>query len=293
MKIKVRNFPHPVLNPVTDDFQSSYFQGRISSQREEDEYLVFTVKFDLKNKKLQELIDNRKANFTVHFECISTMIRMSYSVFSSSLEVKISKNDLNKKIDVNFFILAEDRIDDYINDDTHSDFEGIYFRILKGDILAYSESQTIHIEKTPISKTNSIFKVSKDTYLKDSGIKISTMDHQIEISIPEDSYERIAKLKAFGEDCNKVLITMLYLPALIDTLFNIYLISGDVYALAGIENLDWYRTLEKKLHIMGYNISDIKPYEITQISYQLLLPSNGLPWTALENIVYKEEADAE
>jgi hypothetical protein len=293
MKLRVRNFPHPVLNPVSDDFEVGSFNGRIVGQREENELLVFLIEFNLKNPKLQELIEEKKAKYNIHFECVTTMQRLSRSEYSPTFEVTIPSNLLNKKVDVNFFILAEEEIDDYTNEDAHTDFEGINFKIKKGDILAYSESQTIHIEKKPMSNTHSIFKVTKDTNPEAPAIKISLNDHQIDIALPEVSYNRVANLKAYGEDCNRVLISMLYLPSLIDTLFNVQSIAKDEYLLADIENFDWYRTLEKKLETMGYDIITLKLEDITQISYEMLNDSKETAWIALESIVFREEVEKE
>ncbi|MFF2447924.1 hypothetical protein ACFVSW_12570 [Neobacillus sp. NPDC058068] len=290
MKIKVRNFPHPVLNPVSDDFRAGSFKGKIVTQNEEDYFLEFTVNFELDNEKLKELIETNMAKYYVHFECVTTMQRITRSGSASTFKIEIPKNDLNKKIDVNFFILAEEKIENYTNVDAHVDFQGINFKIQKGDILAYSESQTIHIEKQPMSNTNSIFKVSKNTSSNAPAIRISLFDHQIDITLPEVSYSKIANLKAFGKDCNDVLISMLYIPALIDTLYNVQTIAkDDEYLLEEIESLDWFRTLEKKLKNLGYNITDIKSEDITSISYELLNSSKDASWVALENIVYRED----
>ena len=290
MKIKVRNFPHPVLNPVSDDFRVGSFKGKISTQNEEEFYLEFMVNFELDNEKLKELIETKKAKYYVHFECVTTMQRIIHSGSESTLKIEIPKRDLNKRIDVNFFILAEEKIDNYTNADAHLDFQGVNFNIQKGDILAYSESQTIHIEKQPMSNTNSIFKVSKNTSSNASAMRIYLFDHQIDITLPEVSFSKVANLKAFGKDCNDILISMLYMPALIDTLFNVQSIAkDDEYLLEEIESLDWYRTLEKKLNNMGYNITDLRLEDITGISYELLNSSKDASWIALENIVYRED----
>ncbi|WML57755.1 hypothetical protein [Neobacillus sp. PS2-9] len=293
MKLKARNFPHPVLNPVSDDFRKGFFKGKIVSQSEENGLLVFIVEFILENSKLKELVETGKAIYNVHFECVSTMQRRTFSLSNPTNKISIPKNLMNKKIDVNFFVLAKEEIRNYSNVDAHIDFMGVNFNIQKGDILAFCDSQTIHIEKKPMSNTNSIFKVSKDTSPQAPAIKIAFNDHQINIALPEVSFDKVSHLKAFGDDCNKILVSLLYLPALIETLFSIQSIAQDEYSLEEIENLDWYRTLEKKLQTMGYNIIDLKLEDITGISYELLNSSKEAALVSLENIVYLEGADNE
>lgn len=294
MKVKARNFPHPVLNPVSDDFQKGYFKGNILEQVEENDMLEFSISLDLNNTELQDLIQSKKASFNIHFECISTMQRLTFSESKLVFKISIAKELLNKKVDVNFFILADQKIENYTNIDVHPDYTGVRFRIQKGDILAFSESQTIHIEKQPISNTNSIFKVSKATDPKAPSMNVDFTDNQIEITLPEISYEKVGHLQAFGNDCNKILIAMLYLPALIDTLFNVQdMAKENELDLENISSLDWYRTLEKKLQKMGYSIAELNLDEITRLSYDLLNSSSEAPLVSLENIVYSREGDDE
>ena len=228
---------------------------------------------------LQQLISSEKVKFSVHFECISTMQRFTFTSSLLDFDILINKELLNKKIDVNFFILADEKIDNYTNKDSHSDYDGVFFNIQKGDILAFAVSQTIQIDKEPFSDTNSIFKISKTSDGNAPSVSIDFSDHQIEIILPELSYEKIGKLQDYGDDCNKVLISMFYLPALIDTLFNIQLIAADdEYELGEYSSLDWYLTLDKQLQKMGYSITELSGDNILRISYDLI---NSLPDTSL------------
>lgn len=302
MKLKIRNFPHPVLNPLTDDFKNSRFDGAIVEYKENDDEIVFLIEYKLKNNTLRNLIGMEKACFNAHFECASTMKRIAFSFSESDLkmisdngnevtlqgEIKIPSRYLNKKVDVNFFILSSENMDDYKNDEVHEDFLGESFKIQKGDILAFGITQTIHIEKEPIASSNSIFKISKAIDDKTS-VSIDLSGDQIEITVPESSYDKIGRLTKFGDNYNKVLVSMLYFPALIDALFNIYFIKDDPYELAQYESLDWFRTLEKKFKNLGFDIKDLEREVITPIAYELLNEDKDQPWNALEKINYDEE----
>ena len=304
MKLKIRNFPHPVLNPFTDDFKNSFFKGAIVEFKENNDEIVFLVEYKLKNNTLRNLIGMGKACFNAHFECASTMKRMAFSFSESELkmlsdngnevtlqgEVKIPTRYLNKKVDVNFFILSNENMDSYKNDEVHEDFLGESFKIQKGDILAFGITQTIHIEKEPIASSNSIFKISKAIDYK-TPIRIDFSGDQIKIIVPESSYDKIGRLTKFGDNYNMVLASMIYFPALIDALFNICFIKDDPYELVQYESLDWFRTLEKKLKNLGFDIKDLEREDITPIAYQLLNEETDRPWNALENINYDEEED--
>lgn len=60
MRLKTRNFPHPVLNPVTDDFINSNFSAFISKQSADDTNIKFNFSISLNNKDLEELITDKE-----------------------------------------------------------------------------------------------------------------------------------------------------------------------------------------------------------------------------------------
>jgi len=278
MRIKARNFPHPVLNPVNDDVINSYFKASITKVNETEDLFEFTIQIDLDNEYLQELISSKKASFNIHFECTSTMQRLNFSRYINNFKVSIKKELLNKSVDVNFFILAEEYLESYKNNYAHTDYADTSFKIQKGDMLAFSVAQTIKIEKTPLANTNSIFKVSRNNKKNAPSFEISLGGEQIEISLPEKSYELVEDLQRYGSNYTNVLIAIIYTPALIDTLFSIQDNSNE------ISDLDWYRTLEEKIKRLNYEISSLEPENITKIAYDLLNESSEAPFESLKNI---------
>lgn len=278
MRIKAKNFPHPVLNPVNDDVINSYFNALITEVNETEDLFEFTIQIDLENEYLQELISLKKASFNIHFECTSTMQRLNFSRYSNNFKIPIKKEILNKSVDVNFFILAEEYLESYKNNNAHTDYENTSFKIQKGDVLAFSVAQTIKIEKTPLANTNSIFKVSKNNKKNAPSFEVSLEGDQIEISLPEKSYELVEDLQHYGSNYTNVLVAIIYTPALIDTLFSIQDNSSEV------SDLDWYRTLEEKIKRLNYEISSLEPENITKIAYDLLNESSEAPFESLKNI---------
>ena len=305
MKLKSRNFPHPVLHPLTDDIVKSYFTGRITDHEEVNHSIIFSLEFKLKNDTLKSLFEEEHVHINVHFECGSTMQRLSYKVKRSDCSI-IQNNDesiynvqlsidsalLNIKVDVNYFILADKPLTDYTNSSMHPDFQGATFNIEKGDILALAITQTIHLEKDDLVTTNSIFRIAKDPSANASPISIGMNSNQIEIIIPTNTHEKVGQMKKYGNDVNKVLIYMLYYPALLDVLHNIhFLSSNDSNEIDTFESFDWFRTLEKKIRTLGQDITNLNPEYLHSLAYTILYESNDDPWVALEAIVYREDND--
>ncbi|UZJ78603.1 hypothetical protein [Fictibacillus sp. KU28468] len=307
MKLKTRNFPHPVIHPLTDDIVQSHFTGNIIGYEEVNHSLNFSLEFKIKNDTLNTLFEQDYVHINVHFECSSTMQRLSYKISRSAcsilqnndeticnVQLSIDSGLLNKKVDVNYFILANCTLPDYTNSNMHPDFQDTAFNIEKGDILALAITQTIYLEKDELVTTNSIFRVAKDPSASASPISIAMNNSQIEIIIPKSIHEKIGNLKEYGNDINMVLISMLYYPALLDVLHNIHLLSSNdsnSSELDTFESLDWFRTLEKKIRTLGQDITNLNPENIPSLAYAILYESKDKPWAALEAIIYREDSD--
>lgn len=303
MKLKSRNFPHPVLHPVTDDIVKSHFTGIIDKYEENEGWLHFFIEFKLKNDTLNTLFQDDIVQLNVHFECNSTMQRLSHQINFSDCTTTQNKDEfiynteiildcalLNKKVDVNYFILSNKNLEDYTNSQMHPDFQGSKFNIEKGDILALAITQTIHLEKDELVHTNSIFKIAKDPSKDAALFSIATNNNQIEIILPYNIHEQIGQLKLYTDNnLNTVLISMLYYPALLDVLHSIQKLESselDIY-----ESLDWYRTLEKKFQIMNLDITNLPIDNLTSLSYKILYESVDEPWVALEAVVNRNDTE--
>lgn len=303
MKLRSRNFPHPVLHPVTDDIINSHFIGSISNYEENDGLLQFSIEFKLNNDTLNTLFQENIVHLNVHFECNSTMQRLSHQIkfeeckmtqnkdeFIYKTEISVDSALLNKKVDVNYFILSNQELSDYRNSQMHKDFLNTKFKIEKGDILALAITQTIHLEKDELVHTHSIFKISKDSETNADPFSIAMNNNQIEIILPNNIHKMIGELKLYADkDLNKLLISMLYYPALLDVLHNISRL--DPGELETYESLDWYRTLEKKIRTLNEDITNLDFYTLTSLSYKLLYEASEEPWTALEAVVYREGSE--
>lgn len=284
MKVKPRNFPHPVLNPVNNDFTDSYFNAAIVEKKELDEHFEFDIEVNLENEELERLINLETVSFNVHLECSSTMKRLIFSSYNHTFKITINKKDLNKQVEVNFFIISDKQINQYKNSNFHDDYANVSFKIQRGDILAFSSSQTLYIEKENVSNANSIFKVSKATTKNPSSFYIE-LNEQIEVYLPKKSYDNIANLLVNNDDCNKILANMIFFPALIETLMILNPESStDEAESEDYSEKNWYRTIEAALLKKDLNILSLRKSDITHVAYDLINDSVDAPFVALHNI---------
>lgn len=255
MKIKHRHFPYPVLSPFSDDILGAPLKTKVEVESIDDD-LQFTVSFRLENETLRELISTQRAIFGVHLECSSTMKRFFEKSTQPNFIFNIPQKLLNNTIDINFFVVANEDIYAYHNLDFHGDFAGVDFNIQKGDQLAFAETVKMNITKEPIAKTNSIFELAINNLDSAPHIAVDFLE-KIVVSVPKMAYEEITNLRGFiGRDVDQLLISIYYVPALIEGL---YYISESIESdqLHFIESTVWYRSIAKRLETLGKNIEQL------------------------------------
>ncbi|MED3801621.1 hypothetical protein P4562_06760 [Lysinibacillus xylanilyticus] len=255
MKIKQRHFPYPVLSPYSDDIVGKRLEAEIEAQTIDDG-LKFSVTFQLENESLQQLIETGKAVYAVHLECSSTMKRFYEKSAQPEFNFTIDQKLLNNAVDINFFIVANEDINAYHNTNFHEDFDMAQFNIQKGDQLAFTETVKMNITKEPIAKANSIFELAVNP-LETAPLIATDFQEKIVISIPKHAYEEITNLRGLiGADVDQLLISMYYMPALIEGLYYIrdLIDSNEIHF---IENSVWYLSIAKRLETLRVNIEQL------------------------------------
>lgn len=293
MKIKHRHFPYPVLSPFSDDIIGEPLKAEIEAKALEKD-MQFTVKFGLENTTLLQLIESGLAVYAVHLECSSTMKRFfeksEYPDFTFTINHKL----LNNIVEINFFVIANEDIKAYRNEHFHEDFEGATFNIKKGDQLAFTETVKMNITKEPIAKTASIFELSVNPY-DSAPLFAADFQEKIVISIPKPIYDEVTNLRGFiGADVDQLLITMYYVPALIEGLYYVQdlLETDDVHQ---VESSIWYQSLAKRLEVLGKDIGQLDQEEnIPNLAMQILDNVNERALVSIARIFgIEEEGEAE
>ena len=293
MKIKHRHFPYPVLSPFSDDILGEPLKTEVEVKAL-DEDMQFTVEFKLANETLRQLIEDGLAVYAVHLECSSTMKRFFEKSAQPNFTFNINHKLLNNIVEINFFVVANVHIHAYCNKDFHEDFEGATFNIKKGDQLAFTETVKMNITKEPIAKTNSIFELTVNPY-ESAPLFATDFQEKIVISIPKHLYEEITNLRGFiGVDVDQLLITMYYVPALIEGLYYVQdLIETDELHL--IESSIWYQSLAKRLEVLAKDIEKLDQEEnIPNLAMHILDNVNERALVSIARIFgIEEEGEAE
>lgn len=246
MEIKYRLYPYPVLSHFSEDYVDSRFNIDIT-QKKVGTLMELDFDFDLKNSGLNELINKHEASYCIHVECPQTMYRKVVKTGNRKLTIEIPVSELNGKVEICSFVVADKMISNYSSDEFVEEFQGFTFDIERGCKLAIGKEINIHIDKTDddLSYTPSIFSIIK---VKDiDRMNINLNRQKIEILLPEDSFSGYNVLKS---SLQHVMHAMVITPALASVLERIKSSGEEIYEF---EDYRWYRALKKIL--LEYNIN--------------------------------------
>lgn len=201
MNFSNRMFTYPVLRRFNDDYLKSSLNYDLINLTDNDsssEFLKFRVEVSTDNPELNQLIEQKQAEFIVHVECSQAFFRNYYPVTDGSADIKIPYEDLENSLEVSVMLMAKTVIHDYRSSDFNPDYEDLTFTLEKGSFLAYGYLGTLKIIKDRPSfgvMRNPIL-LSLDPKILNDGFT-STIDSQgrIIIHISRERYQQFLAVK--------------------------------------------------------------------------------------------------
>lgn len=234
MRTGRRLFPYPLLNneKLYSQFKDSTFALQYEEFITNENYVLKDIKCELTNNDLIELVKSERASVVCVIECAGTMFRKNYKLSLEPTNIIIPLTDLNGKISVSAYIVANKDIENYFSVDFFEDYEGINFYIEKNDILAVDDGffNKIDFDEEQDTKKSSIFVIIKDKTIKDETMQIEYDSSKIIISLPEDqwnTYEKTKRIKKF----ESMYFSIIAIPALAYALASLQAKSESVDSL--------------------------------------------------------------
>lgn len=186
------------------------------------------------------------------------------------------------------FIVAKEEIFDYYNSSFNDDYNGMKFRLQRGNIIAIGGQTNVEITKEieELSKIPSIFTICRCAEDTDESMKVDIGGEKIAITLCNKSFGNYKMLSGMPSML-PVLHSMLIVPALIYT-FETLKSEG----ISEFEDLRWYksinRTLRKnKLILNSELLENIPSFALAQKSLDLPIDR------ALEALVSQDTTDEE
>lgn len=216
MEIKYKLYPYPVLWDKNDDYKKpSKFSVEVEP-KEDFKNIKLKINFLLKDKEIEKLIKENKAEYVVHIEGSSTYFREIISTKETEISCVLKDRDILGRLQVNFFILAKQDIKDYRNDNFNEDYSSETFNLKKGNIIAIADGYRFDIEKNDdeLGKISSIFSICKKETVEQTGMTIDMGYEKIRIGLNITDYVNYSQL---SQNPNKVesVNSVIIFPALI------------------------------------------------------------------------------
>lgn len=216
MEIKYKLYPYPVLWDKNDDYKKpSKFSVEVEP-KEDFKNIKLKINFLLKDKEIEKLIKENKAEYVVHIEGSSTYFREIISTKETEINYVLKDRDILGRLQVNFFILARQDIKNYKNDNFNEDYSSETFNLKKGNIIAIADGYRFDIEKNDdeLGKISSIFSICKKETVEQTGMTIDMGYEKIRIGLNITDYVNYSQL---SQNPNKVesVNSVIIFPALI------------------------------------------------------------------------------
>lgn len=216
MEIKYKLYPYPVLWNKNDDYKMpSEFSAEIKTE-ENFKNTKLKIKFFLKDKEIEKLIRENKAEYVVHIEGTRTYFRDFISTKETEITYDLKDRDILGKLEINFFILAKQDIKGYRNDNFNEDYSSEAFNLKKGNIIAIADGYRFDIEKNDdeLGKISSIFSICKKETVEQTGMTVDMSYEKIRIGLNITDYVNYSQL---SQNPNKVdsVNSIIIFPALI------------------------------------------------------------------------------
>lgn len=186
MKFNDVTFPHPVLG-LGDSISGSIelVSPEINSLQD-----VYGIKINLKhdNADIKKLLEEHKAEYLCEVTCTNTLYREIFLSSKRKIEFEILKKQVKGRVEFICLLITKEKIPGYSNIEAHPDYNGYFFDLDEGDILAYfgefSFNADIKYEKLKAVSSFMEIVENEDLTYPYTDLK----KNKIEIQLPSETY---------------------------------------------------------------------------------------------------------
>lgn len=247
MRIKDRLSPYPILDNFGDDYIDSSFTVEYEVQTQFTE-VTGRLFFRLKNKEIEQLIQDDLAEYTVHIECPTTCYREVITSKDSEIVFTLDASRLSRVIEIRTFIVLTGDVSKFTSAKFHPDYCGRSFDLSKHQIVAIGTAKDYHIRKDELDldALPSIIQIKRMHDKRKGSLSVNTdNDDHIIIGLTEDIYDLYAGLgrSTFKES----MFGLVLFPALIVILQRMCLNKDD----DAVNTMHWFKVIKTMLSNNG------------------------------------------
>lgn len=236
------HFTYPVLCNFNDDYINVEFNaGTTGILEKTKKYSKIKTLVDISDEQMVKLVNEKKAKIVIKVYCSSSKYRNIFDVKLGNDELVLKNIDVNNRVELSTFIVLNQNLINYTNDNFNQDYKGKTFSLEKGSILAIGKQENIFIEKdiNDLTKLNSIVTICKGDK-EDEPLTVSYDDDKIKIKLSENGFNIYSN---YSKYCIPILNSMIIIPALTYVLDEIAKEEQDIEEY---KEKKWYRVISKK-----------------------------------------------
>ena len=296
MKIKNKNYPHPIIADGYDDISDSSIKCNVDIDWDKS-YYYLKYDLNLEHKTVTELIRNEQSHFIIHVECGKTFFRKAYKIDAANFSdnncsgiLTIPASKLKDRTEVSIFVCSATEISNYIPAGMHSDYGNNSFKLENGDVIALWKTYKFDLyqDYDPIKKADSIISFQRDNERETGEIIIDVECDKLTARLPKDIHILYNDLKA-DKGKEDIIMSILGIPILIEGLLYIKenMAIDEGVNLSGCRRHRWFRSLEKKLDDMHIDIkSEESMFAVAQKVFENPCKKAGLAFERLDEKQY-------
>jgi hypothetical protein len=250
---KSRNWPHPVLTPLTDDVSPNAFDFELDVWPDEPRWRL-RVEAKHEDETIQNLIAAKKACYLLHVECKRTYYREAFTSTDSRFESTVPGDRLFGVVETSFLVVATKDINKFQHPGQHKDYRDASFPISIGEPIAVAVSKSFEapLESDPILKLSSIIDIQKGE--EDARfMKINCQSERIILILPPSEYDRYRHLRT-APNLRGLLATTVVMPSLLQSLHYLRELDSDELGEFKADHR-WSRLILTRLEAMGVDIT--------------------------------------
>ncbi|MDR1774950.1 MAG: hypothetical protein LBS17_00585 [Actinomycetes bacterium] len=252
MKTQHPNYPHPVLSPLTDDYEDSSFivtvEERASGSRRT---IDFGVSYSLVSFGLQHMVQHGTATVAVQLISSKTCMRRVefFQPHETAKTISVRKSDIRDRLEFRGMIIASTPDDSFQWGEHNPDYFEEPFSINRGDILAIETGTVFDFEPVEEKKSASSIMIVKSSSDHDS-LYLNTDKDRLELCLPIIAYDHYQELRN-EEGAREYLIASVVYPAIVEAIHAIQNDQSDE-----LEDKRWCKSIVLQTQNKGLSLSD-------------------------------------
>lgn len=218
MKIK-GSLPYPVLGHE-DDVLPGLSADDITIQVVADKRnYTFSISLIMENEEILRLIEEDLAEFTCEVTCARTYLRKCYHSSEPGFSIEIPRHDVIGEVGIDCYVTVKKDIMDYTNPQFNPDYDGAFFDMEPGDILAkYPYSKYVaQLKYDKLYSAGSFMVVLEGE--ENKGVWFDANDDKILVYLPKSMYEQFKTLSV-NKDFNELFHASIVFNALVKVLMD-------------------------------------------------------------------------